>query len=66
MTPELKEALKSLEAAPVEIWTESERGQQYFELTRMGYANYRRKNATLGVFKMSRVGRAKLSKNQAH
>lgn len=66
MTPALKDALKSLEAAPVEIWTDSERGQQYVELTRMGYAYYRRKNATLGVFKISGVGKAKLAKNQAH
>lgn len=66
MTPALKTALTTLATSPVEIWTESKRGQQYIELTRMGYASYRRKNATLGVFKISRVGKARLANNQQH
>lgn len=39
-----------LEILPIEIWTESEAGQELFTLVRRGYVRYTRINATFGRF----------------
>jgi hypothetical protein len=54
-------ALRLLLRGPLEIWTECATGQLLLRLHHEGLCKYERKNATLGVFNITRKGRERIA-----